>query len=68
MVIIRSVSRTVSTVDIQADKVVVKGKLGELEQDYAGVTFEDQTTPSLLKEIQNLKIIKLDTVCIVPCR
>ena len=28
------------TVDIQADKVVVKGKLGELEQDYAGVTFE----------------------------
>ena len=28
------------TVDIQADKVVVKGKLGELKQDYAGVTFE----------------------------
>jgi large subunit ribosomal protein L6 len=28
------------TVDIQADKVVVKGKLGELEQEYAGVTFE----------------------------
>ena len=28
------------TVDIQADKVVVKGNLGELEQDYAGVTFE----------------------------
>ena len=28
------------TVDIQADKVVVKGKLGELEQPYDGVTFE----------------------------
>jgi large subunit ribosomal protein L6 len=28
------------TVDIQADKVVVKGNLGELEQDYSGVSFE----------------------------
>ena len=28
------------TVDIQADKVIVKGKLGELEQDFTGVTFE----------------------------
>ena len=28
------------TVDIQADKVVVKGKLGELEQPYDGVSFE----------------------------
>ena len=29
------------TVDIQADKVVVKGKLGELEQPYDGVSFEN---------------------------
>ena len=29
------------TVDIQADKVVVKGKLGELEQPYDGVSFEE---------------------------
>ena len=28
------------TVDIQADKVIVKGKLGELEQSYDGVSFE----------------------------
>ena len=28
------------TVDIQADKVIVKGKLGELEQPYDGVSFE----------------------------
>ncbi len=28
------------TVDIQADKFVVKGKLGELEQEYSGVTLE----------------------------
>jgi large subunit ribosomal protein L6 len=29
------------TVDIQADKVIVKGKLGELEQPYDGVSFEN---------------------------
>ena len=29
------------TVDIQADKVIVKGKLGELEQPYDGVSFEE---------------------------
>ena len=29
------------TVDIQDDKVVVKGKLGELEQPYDGVSFEN---------------------------
>ena len=28
------------TVDVQADKVIVKGKLGELEQPYDGVSFE----------------------------
>ena len=28
------------TVDIQDDKVIVKGKLGELEQSYDGVSFE----------------------------
>ncbi|MEK9603785.1 MAG: 50S ribosomal protein L6 [Flavobacteriaceae bacterium] len=28
------------SIDIQADKIVVKGKLGELTQDYDGVTFE----------------------------
>ena len=28
------------TVDIQADKVIVEGKLGELEQPYDGVSFE----------------------------
>ena len=30
------------TVDIQADKVIVKGKLGELEQPYDGVSFENK--------------------------
>ncbi|MEN8769380.1 MAG: 50S ribosomal protein L6 [Candidatus Arcticimaribacter sp.] len=29
------------TVDIQADKVIVKGKLGKLEQPYDGVSFEN---------------------------
>lgn len=29
------------TVDVQADKVIVKGKLGELEQSYDGVSFEN---------------------------
>ena len=29
------------TVDIQTDKVIVKGKLGELEQPYDGVSFEE---------------------------
>ena len=29
------------TVDIQADKVIVKGKLGELEQPYDGVSFKN---------------------------
>ena len=29
------------TVDIQEDKVIVKGKLGELEQPYDGVSFEN---------------------------
>ena len=29
------------TVNIQADKVIVKGKLGELEQPYDGVSFEN---------------------------
>ena len=29
------------TVDIQADKVIVKGKLGELEQPYDGVSFDN---------------------------
>ena len=29
------------SVDIQADKVIVKGKLGELEQPYDGVSFEE---------------------------
>ena len=29
------------TVDIQEDKVIVKGKLGELEQPYDGVSFEE---------------------------
>ena len=29
------------TVDIQDDKVIVKGKLGELEQPYDGVSFEN---------------------------
>ena len=29
------------TVDIQANKVIVKGKLGELEQPYDGVSFEN---------------------------
>ena len=29
------------TVDIQADKVIVKGKLGELEQPYDAVSFEN---------------------------
>ena len=29
------------TVDIQVDKVIVKGKLGELEQPYDGVSFEN---------------------------
>ena len=29
------------SVDIQADKVIVKGKLGELEQPYDGVSFEN---------------------------
>ena len=37
------------TVDIQADKVVVKGKLGELEQEYAGVSFESSSDTIVVK-------------------
>ena len=37
------------TVDIQADKVVVKGKLGELEQEYAGVSFEPSNDTIVVK-------------------
>ena len=37
------------TVDIQADKVVVKGKLGELEQEYAGVSFESSNDTIVVK-------------------
>ena len=37
------------TVDIQADKVVVKGKLGELEQEYSGVSFESANDTIVVK-------------------
>lgn len=37
------------TVDIQADKVVVKGKLGELEQEYSGVSFESRNDTIVVK-------------------
>tara|TARA_B100000768_G_scaffold174058_1_gene183933 strand:+ start:266 stop:808 length:543 start_codon:yes stop_codon:yes gene_type:complete len=37
------------TVDIQADKVVVKGKLGELGQEYSGVTFESSNDTIVVK-------------------
>jgi len=37
------------TVDIQADKVVVKGKLGELEQEYSGVSFESGNDTIVVK-------------------
>ena len=54
------------TVDIQADKVVVKGKLGELEQDTLGLLSKCQMTSSLLKEILNPKRTKLNMVYTVP--
>ena len=38
------------TVDIQADKVVVKGKLGELEQEYSGVSFETSDDTIVVKK------------------
>ncbi|MDC1080576.1 50S ribosomal protein L6 [Flavobacteriaceae bacterium] len=37
------------TVDIQADKVVVKGKLGELEQEYSGVSLESANDTIVVK-------------------
>ena len=37
------------TVDIQADKLVVKGKLGELEQPYDGVSFEKEENTIVVK-------------------
>ena len=40
------------TVDIQADKVIVKGKLGELEQPYDGVSLKTKKASSPLREIR----------------
>ena len=43
------------TVDIQADKVIVKGKLGELEQPYDGVSFENNEGIITVKRKTNSK-------------
>lgn len=44
-----------TTVDIQADKVVVKGKLGELEQEYSGVSFETLDNTIIVKRNSETK-------------
>ena len=43
------------TVDIQDDKVIVKGKLGELEQPYDGVSFENNEGIITVKRKTNSK-------------
>ena len=53
------------TVDIQADKVIVKGKLGELEQPYDGVSFEKMKASLPLREILIRKNTNQNTVFIV---
>ena len=42
-------------IDIQADKIVVKGKLGELTQDYDGVTFEVEDNTLMVKRPSDSK-------------
>ena len=42
-------------IDIQSDKIVVKGKMGELTQDYSDVTFEMDGNTIIVKRPSDSK-------------
>ena len=52
-------------IDIQLNKIIVKGKLGELTQDYSDVTFEIKDNILTVKRLPTPKTTELNTVCIV---
>jgi len=52
-------------VDIQAEKIIVKGKLGELAQDYSDVTFELNENILTVNRPSNSKDHRANTAFIV---
>ena len=52
------------SIDIQPEKISIKGKLGELTQSYNAVEFEIEDSFLRVKRSRIRKMIKLNMVCI----